>query len=119
MTKLRIVDMKRVAAPTLMLAALLSPLTASAQTEGFALNRFNPADHGSDFFSLDSLDLQGNGRLSLGVLGDYAHKPLVIYDAAGDEFRSPVKDQFYLHVGGTVILRNRFRLSANLPLLLV
>jgi len=96
--------------------------TALAQTttaQGFSLNRFNPADHGSDWFSLDSLDIQGDGRFSLGVVGDYARKPLVIYDPDGKELESPVSDQFYLHLGGTIILRDRFRFGVNLPVLLI
>ncbi|MCG5054825.1 MAG: OmpA family protein [Myxococcales bacterium] len=101
--------------------ALATPAGAQAQTpvDGFSLNRLSPAEHGSDWFSVDSLDLQGNGRYTLGVIGDYARKPLVIYDPSGNELEAPVSDQFYLHVGGTVILRDRFRLGANLPLLLV
>ncbi|MDX2021534.1 MAG: OmpA family protein [Deltaproteobacteria bacterium] len=111
----------RIVASTVALVGLglTAPALAQTNAQGFSLNRFNPADHGSDWFSLDSLDLRGNGRFSLGVVGDYARKPLVIYDADGKELQSPVSDQFYLHLGGTIILQDRFRVSANLPVLLV
>ena len=62
------------------IAAAAVPATASAQTvePGFALNRFSPSAPGSDWFSLESLDLQGHGRVALGLLGDYARKPLAL-----------------------------------------
>lgn len=48
--------------------------SASAQTtaDGFALDRFNPSDRGSEWFALDSLDLRGSGRLAIGLVGELA-----------------------------------------------
>lgn len=110
---------RAIAAAAVSCILLAGSALAQTTADGFSLNRFNPAEHGSDWFSVDSLDMQGNGRLSLGIIGDYARKPLVIYDPQGNELQSPVSDQFYMHVGGTVILRSRFRLGANLPILVV
>jgi outer membrane protein OmpA-like peptidoglycan-associated protein len=95
----------------------LFPSTAHAQSEGFAINRFDPAERGSDWFAADSLDLRGHGRLALGVTGDYGRKPLVLYDPDGDERQAIIGQQLFLHVGASVVLWDRLRLGANLPIL--
>ena len=69
---------------TLTALTLLCASTALAEG-GFALDRYEPSERGSDWFANESLDLRGNGRLALGAVGDYAYKPLVFYDANGDE----------------------------------
>jgi len=108
------------AAALALMAMVGSAPTASAQpttrTEGFALNRFEPSVIGSDWFATESLDLRGNGRFSLGVVADYARKPLVVRDLDGNEVNAPIEDQLYLRLGGSVILRDRIRISAMLPL---
>jgi OOP family OmpA-OmpF porin len=92
--------------------------TASAQTAaGFALDRFDPSERGSDWFVLDSLDLRGHVRPALGVVGDFGYKPLVVYDTSGSERTAVVKDQLFLHLGGSLVLWDRLRVAANLPIL--
>ena len=99
-----------------LLAALLHGSVAAAQqAEGFALDRFEPAEHGSDWFAAESLDLRGHTRFAAGLVLDYGHKPLVLYDANGDELTAIVRSQLFGHVGGGVILWDRLRLSLNLP----
>ena len=83
---------------------------------GFALNRFDPSERGSDWFSTDSLDLRGNHRFAIGAVGEWAHKPLVFYDASGDELEDRVKDQVFVHVGASWVLRNRLRIALNVPI---
>lgn len=102
-------------------AAVVAPGGAHAQTTepGFALNRFSPSVPGSDWFSAESLDLQGHGRFAIGLLGDYARKPLVIYDPSGNEVTAVVSDQLFVHVGGAVNLFNRLRLHTIVPVALV
>ena len=99
--------------------ALLSllPSTAHAQSEGFAINRFDPAERGSDWFAADSLDLRGHGRLALGLTGDYGRKPLVLYDPDGEEIQAIIEQQLFVHVGASVVLWDRLRLGASLPIL--
>jgi outer membrane protein OmpA-like peptidoglycan-associated protein len=46
---------------------------------------------------------------------DYARNPLVIRDSEGNNLSSPVSSQLYQHVGASVILWNRLRLGASLP----
>ncbi|HYP88967.1 MAG TPA: transporter, partial [Polyangiaceae bacterium] len=97
--------------------SLLLPATALAQNAGFAIDRFDPAERGSDWFAADSLDLRGHGRLMLGVTGDYSEKPLVLYSRDGDELKSIIEHQLYVHAGGSLVLWDRLRLGVNLPIL--
>ena len=57
--------------------------TAFAQpvATGLALDRFDPAERGSEWFVLDTLDLRGRVRPAIGADFDWGHKPLVLYDA--------------------------------------
>src|SRR5262245_21728822 len=50
------------------------------QNGGFALNRFDISEVGSDWFAGDSLDLRGKVRPGFRLGIDWAHKPLVRYD---------------------------------------
>lgn len=106
----------RWAACALALLALL-PSTARAQSAGFAIDRFDPAERGSDWFAADSLDMRGHGRLMLGATGDWGEKPLVLYNKDGDELRDIIEHQLFVHVGGSLVLWDRLRLGANLPIL--
>ena len=51
------------------------------------------------------------------MVGDYAYKPLVFYDANGDEQFAVVKHQLFVHLGAAIVLFDRLRFGANLPLL--
>jgi OOP family OmpA-OmpF porin len=107
--------------PLLLIAAVtLGTLFATSaraqeQTEGFALNRFDPSERGSEWFVLDTLDFRGRFRASLGVIGDYGFKPLVFYDEDGNEVEALVEHQLFLHVGASMALWQRLRLGVNLP----
>jgi outer membrane protein OmpA-like peptidoglycan-associated protein len=96
----------------------LSPYALAQESQGFAINRFDPSERGSDWFTQESLDLRGEARPSFGVVGDWAHKPLVLYGADGNEIQSLIKDQIYLHAGGGIILAQRLRLALSLPIVL-
>ncbi len=100
--------------------ALLAPSGASAAptTTGFALNRYHPSDPGSSWFHADSLDFRGRIRPGLGLVADFAQRPLVIRDAGGDELEPIVGNQLYYHVSSSLVLAQRLRLGASLPLLL-
>src|SRR5689334_8992168 len=99
-----------------LLSTTFSVPAFSQQAQGFALNRFDPSERGSEWFALESLDLRGDGRLAFGVVGDWSHKPLVLYGPDGSEKNLIVSDQLFVHVGGGIILADRFRLSVNLPI---
>jgi OmpA-OmpF porin, OOP family len=107
-----------------LLASLAAAAPAAAQTvgaDGFAVNRFSPSDRGSDWFTLDSLDLRGHLRPALGILAELAYKPLIIYGVplGGGEREERVRlieTQLHLHVGAALVLKDRLRVAASLPL---
>lgn len=103
------------------LAALLGMLPATAQaaptTTGFALDRYRPADAGSDWFVLDSLDLRGDVRPALSLVADIAYRPLVLYGDDGDELVPLVDGQFFYHAQASLTLWSRLRLALGVPLL--
>jgi hypothetical protein len=47
---------------------------AQSQAEGFSLDRFDPSERGSEWFTGDSLDMRGHGRFAAGLVLDYAQK---------------------------------------------
>jgi len=104
---------------SLSLFFLEGPAAAQTRTPGFAIGRFNPSERGSDWFVSESLDLRGSNRLAIGVVGDYAHDPLAIYDrATGDKVTSIISNQLYAHFGLSYVVAERLRLSLNMPVLM-
>ena len=102
--------------PALLLAAALASRSANAQPPGFALDRFEPSERGSDWFVLESLDLRGHLRPAFGVVGEYAYRPLAFYDANGNGVASVVRNQLFAHAGASVVLWERVRFGVNLPI---
>jgi OOP family OmpA-OmpF porin len=98
---------------------LLASASASGAEDGFALNRFEPSERGSDWFALESLNLKGNGRWATGVVGDWSHRPLVLYDEAGNEVQALLGDQLYAYIGGSVVFADRIRMGLTFPVMLV
>ncbi len=90
--------------------------SAQAQTAGgFALDRFNPSERGSDWFAADSLDLRGGARPAVGLVGDYAYRPLVIYNTDGSSRLALVENSLVVHVGAALNLWERLRVGIDLP----
>jgi outer membrane protein OmpA-like peptidoglycan-associated protein len=100
---------------TLSMIGFAGGASAQQTAEGFSLNRFDPSERGSEWFVLDSLDLRGKNRIAVGVVGDWSHKPLVLYAPDGSESKRLVGDQLFLNAGGSVILFDRLRLALNVP----
>jgi OOP family OmpA-OmpF porin len=101
--------------------AFLASATANAQqlaTPGAALNRYEPAERGSEWFASESLDLRGKARPSLGMVIDYGYKPYVLLNSDGSENTAVISDQLYVHLGGGIVLFDRLRLALSLPLAL-
>src|ERR1700677_4550216 len=93
--------------------------TASAQvveTPPAALNRFEPSETGSDWFANESLDLRGNFRPALGVVGDFAYQPYILKNSDGSENTAIISSQFYVHLGASINLFDRLRLGVSLPI---
>lgn len=105
-----------------MCSALLAANAARAeetQATGFALSRFEPSGRGSHFFSTESLDWRDGP--ALGLVGDYAYRPLVVYqtDSTGKVDVTTVARHFALgYLGGTWSPISQLRVGAELPVLL-
>jgi outer membrane protein OmpA-like peptidoglycan-associated protein len=99
-----------------LLAAL--PASAAAAPSGFSVNRFEPSERGSQWFVLDSLDLRGSARPALGAVVDYQYRPLAIYESDGSVRAAVVGHVLTAHLGGAIILWDRLRLAASLPVVL-
>jgi outer membrane protein OmpA-like peptidoglycan-associated protein len=117
---------QRTAKPPLVAFAAVAVLlgvgrSAAAQpvATGLALDRFDPAERGSEWFVLDTLDLRGRVRPAIGADFDWGHKPLLVYDANGNQVGSVVSDQVFAHVGASLVLWDRLRLGFNLPIAVV
>ena len=89
---------------------------APAQSQGFQLDRFDPSERGSDWFSVESLDLRGSLRPAIGVVMDGAYRPLVIYAPDGAVRASIVRDQVVAHPGASLVLWSRLRVGFDLPI---
>lgn len=101
------------------LALSFSSIASAQQLTGFAVDRFEPAERGSQMFMNDTLDLRGDFRPALGATFDYAYKPLVVYQPGAETERtSLVRHQLVAHLGGSVVLFDRLRLGVNLPVAL-
>ena len=88
---------------------------AGAQQQGFALDQFDPSERGSDWFSVESLDLRGNLRPAIGVVMDGAYRPLAIFAADGTVQASIIRNQVFAHAGASLVLWDRLRVGFNLP----
>jgi outer membrane protein OmpA-like peptidoglycan-associated protein len=100
----------------LVLAAAVVPTVAEAQEQrGYASNLSNPAERGSNWFMLDSLDLRGSGRLALGLVNDYSYRSLETYHSDGSINGSLVRNQYVGHLGAAMVLADRVRLGLSVP----
>lgn len=89
---------------------------AGAQTPGFAIDRFDPAERGSDWLVLESLDLRGHLRPAAGLLAEYSYRPLAVYNGDGSLRSAVVQDSLVLHPGASVVLWDRLRGALDLPI---
>ena len=113
--------MRRQLFSSLAFAATVTASTAAfAQSApGFAVDRFNPSERGSEWFALDTLDIRGNGRVAIGAVGELALKPLAVPAEGPDGTHITVlKHQFFTHLGASMVLGDRLRAGINVPLLL-
>lgn len=103
-----------------LLVTTLVHCSASAQSglNGFAVNRFNPSERGSEWFFLDSLDMRGKKYPTVGVVLDWAHNPLFFEHFRPEVTRPLINHQFFAHVGASFVIAKRVRLGMNLPIAL-
>jgi len=101
-----------------LLAVSMSRPATAQEAPGLALDRFDPSERGSDWFVLDSLDIHGHLRPAIGVVGDWAYKPLVIYEDDGSERAALVRHQLFTHAGASLVAWDRVRFALNAPVAL-
>lgn len=99
-----------------MLVAFGGAARGQQSAPGFAVDCFEPAAPGSDWFTLESLDFRGHGRPAFGLVLDGAWKPLVVVDQNGNAVGSLVSDQIVAHAGAAIHLWDRVRLDFNAPI---
>jgi OmpA-OmpF porin, OOP family len=88
---------------------------ARAQQAGYAVDHFETSERGSEWFTLDSLDIRGHGRPALGLVTSWGARPLVVY--GGDQVASSiVRSQVMVNAGTSFTLADRVRLGVNVPL---
>ena len=96
----------------------VTPALALGQTQGFAIDRYEASERGSDWFVGDSLDLRGHARPAVGLVLDYANRPLVLVSGSGEERAAVIEHQWVAHLGASVVLLDGLRLALNLPVAL-
>lgn len=111
--------MRLLASLAVLATSMLAGRVASAQNAGFAVNRFEPSERGSQWFVLESLDLRGRARPAFGVVADYQYRPLAIYERDGAVRASVVGHMLTTHLGGSIVLGDRLRFGVNLPVVLL
>jgi len=99
-------------------AVLATDMTAHAQG-AYTLNQFQPSPAGDRFFGVQGADPGGHLLPRLMLAGDYAYKPLVLYNSADDKaIGNVVSNQLTLHVAAGISLWDRLLVSASMPLAL-
>jgi OOP family OmpA-OmpF porin len=99
------------------LLCALAWVSSAGALEGFALNRFDPAERGSAWFAAESLHFAGHNRWAVGFVGDVAQGPLVAREAADGARVTLIDSQSFVHAGASVVLNERLRLGFGAPLL--
>ncbi|HEX7603571.1 MAG TPA: hypothetical protein VF316_18255, partial [Polyangiaceae bacterium] len=104
---------------SLLLGALgvlaLEGVSLAQVANGFVVNKFEPAERGSDWFTLDSLDMRGHIRPAIGTTLQYNYAPLVARDADGNTVARILQHQALAHVGASMTFGDRVRLGFDLP----
>jgi OmpA-OmpF porin, OOP family len=88
--------------------------SAQAVVSGYAMNRFDPSQRGSRWFTLESLEYTKDLRPVLGVIGDIGYREMRLNDNSGNHW-DVVKDQIALHLGASMTFAERVRVGLSLP----
>ena len=110
---------KRCLAGSILVAVLAVGSMARAQGQ-LVLDRFQPAPAGDRFFGVEGADPGGHLLPRLMLLGDYAYRPLTVYQGSNDQkLGDVISNRLLLHLAAGISLWDRLVISANVPLLLV
>jgi outer membrane protein OmpA-like peptidoglycan-associated protein len=96
-------------------AASIAPSARAQSATGFQADRFNPSERGSEWFALDTLDLRGDVRPAIGVVGEWASGVFRLKNPDGSTGTTVVDQQMYLHVGASLVLADFIRVGVNVP----
>lgn len=94
-------------------------MTAQAQQDGFALNRYRPAPTTEDGFALQLPRTLGPLRPSFQLTLDYSKAPLVLGEIdGGADVGSIVDDSLAAHLYGALGIADRYEVFVGLPVIL-
>lgn len=99
---------------SLAVGAFSARTAEAAEVRGFGIDRFEPSEAGSRWFTLDSLDYEGNLRPAVRLVGDWNHEPQRLYGIDGGH-HALVSHQLSLHLGASLTFLDRFRLGVSMP----
>jgi OOP family OmpA-OmpF porin len=108
-------NMSKLAHVCAVLALLVAVSHTRAQQRGYAINMLELSERGSEWFAADSLDLRGHQRLAVGLVGEWAYRPLTARNAEDDYILAIVRNQFVLHPGASLVLTDRVRVAIDVP----
>lgn len=113
--------------PTLALVAIYclqsTALAQVAPTQSFSVHRFTPAPGSENYLSVDGALTPGDMAITAGLLFDYAHQPLTLYEVSGSDSDSyelgkahhVVSMLLSAHLTGSITISNRLQIGLNLP----
>lgn len=105
-----------------LLCCLSSTAFAQAPTDRFSVNRFSPAPGTENYLAVEGAVTPGNMAISAGLLLDYAHQPLSLYEVSGpdnSDLGEPTHVVSMLFTGnlmGAITFSDRIQIGLNLPL---
>ncbi len=95
-------------------------LSGTARAQGFALDRFDPSERGSEWFANQSLDFRSNKKVrpAASIVFEGQYRPLAVYNADGSVRTEIVKNVVTLHPGASIVLIERVRFGMSIPVVL-
>lgn len=99
--------------------AVAGAAQSASAANTFELQRFQPLFGTRDILNIQSALTPGHLKFSAGILGHYAHNPLVVqyhYDGGGGYDDPIVKYQAELDIGGSIGIGEWFELGITIPL---
>jgi len=104
----------------LVLAVALGWAPSALAQGGFVLDRFQPSMPGDRFFGVEGADPGGHLLPRAMLLGDFAYRPLALYQNSGDDrVGDLVGNLLVLHVAAGLSLWDRLLVAAEMPLTLL
>lgn len=103
---------------TVLVTSTVAGVSQAQSQEALALDRYNPSAAGDRFFGTASPYALGHLEFHGGVIGDYAHDPLVLRQETTEgsqDVGSVVEHQLFMHFNATLALWKRLSVNLNFP----